>query len=105
MTKHKNSSEFNAGFVRLNNWSIKSGSNPYVAPENRILYLQGEVEGHPHFEDGSVVSTSMVMSVTGRWVRTHSRLYYLMNVNPDYLKWCRDNNQHIPEGDYPIKCL
>ena len=52
------------GTVRLKNWSIFNRSpNPFAAPEISTFHLQGNVYGHPNFNNGDPVQTSRIISI------------------------------------------
>ena len=53
--------------MRLKNWSVTSDVNPnFVAPEMMHFYLQGDVYGHPRFEDGAPVTTSRIIEINDK---------------------------------------
>lgn len=89
--------------IKLENWSVRGDSSPYVAPEQRTLILRGEVYGHPRFEDGEVIWTSPIVSVDCRIIATKNSVYELGGVEQVFLRWCSENGHHIPIGDNPIK--
>lgn len=89
--------------MKLENWSVRGDSSPYIPPEQRTLILRGEVYGHPRFEDGEVIWTSPIVNVDGRIVKTKNSEYELGGVEQDFLRWCSENGHHIPIGDNPIK--
>lgn len=50
--------------MRLKNWSIYvSGDNGFTAPELLHYHLQGDVYGHPRFNDGDPVHTSRIVQI------------------------------------------
>lgn len=62
----------------LKNWSLAVRlDNPYQAPEVRLARLQGAVYGHPVHKDGSVITTSPIMSTNGRWASTQNTMYFV----------------------------
>lgn len=89
--------------VRIENWSITSKATPYTPPECHFIRIHGEVYGHPMFDDGAEVTTSDVLEVSGSVVQTRSREYILGDPNPDYVKWCLDNNMSPPTPEEPIR--
>jgi hypothetical protein len=50
----------------LENWSVTSNANRYVAPEIMHYYLQGNVFGHPNFEDDTFVVTSRIVEINDK---------------------------------------
>lgn len=52
--------------MRLKNWSVFSEDNEYLAPELRSYRLQGNVYGHPKFNDGDPVSTNRIVKITDK---------------------------------------
>jgi len=90
--------------MKLENWSVCGAFSPYRSPENQIIQLRGEVHGHPKFAEGKLIWTSPIVSVNGRTITTKNSEYKLGDVDQDYLRWCNENNQHLPIGDNPIKC-
>lgn len=93
--------------VKLENWSLCDSKNysPYDPPELRRKSLQGNVYGHPQFNDGDHVVTSTVKTVNGRIVSTQTRAYVLGTPSPDYLKWLEENYpDKLPlNADEPIQ--
>lgn len=49
--------------TRLEKWAIKYYPNPYAAPENQPIRLEGVVYGHPRKEDGKEVVTSPIEKI------------------------------------------
>lgn len=90
--------------MKLENWKMVELADPFMAPEMRSPRLGGNVHGNPRFEEGYAITTSPIESVEGRVVTTRSgSVYELGDPDPEYLKWCQENGQHIPLGDNPIK--
>lgn len=84
--------------VILKNWSVLSLSDPYTPPEMSCGALQGNAYGHPMFEDGKKVITSVPIYSKGRILKTRGgRIYKLGNIDPEYRKWLKRN---IPEWDW-----
>lgn len=52
--------------MRLKNWSVFSEDNEYLAPELRSYRLQGNVYGHPKFNDGDPVSTNRIVKIADK---------------------------------------
>lgn len=52
--------------IRLKNWSIFLEDNKYLAPELRSYRLQGNVYGHPKFNDGDPIYTSKIVKITDK---------------------------------------
>ena len=53
--------------MKLKNWSITSDVNPnFVAPEMMHFHLQGNVYGHPRFNDGDPVTTSRIIEINDK---------------------------------------
>lgn len=81
--------------MRLENWSVRSLSDPYTPPECRRQALHGRVYGHHRFEDGVEVTTSditVVELVEGRlvvWTRSGSA-YQLGEIDACYQGFCPD---------------
>ena len=81
----------------INNWSTTatSGDNPYLAPENNPLVVQGHVHGRDGFEDGSQIVTSHVVDVrSDRWGHTIDTVsgsrYRLGTVDAKWVAWLRE---------------
>ena len=94
--------------IKLENWSITARPrDPYQAPELWGSVLAGKVFGHPEFQDGSPIWSSLIKEVDGRIVKTHSgSVYTLGKVSEDYVKWCEENKfstREKLEGETPIK--
>ena len=53
--------------MRLKNWSVtQNGDNFFTAPELISYCLEGEVYGHPRFNDGDSVVTSRITEVNDK---------------------------------------
>jgi hypothetical protein len=87
----------------LMNWAVIPTGSPYDAPELRGIKLVGEVYNHPNFGPGSTVTTSRVLEVDGRRVRTRSRWYNLGDVCGEYVDWCEENGVDPPTWEEPIR--
>ncbi len=91
--------------VKLDNWSVLSNADPYLAPELRKSCLKGVPTGHPRKPDGKVIYTSSIVSVAGRKITTRSgTVYCLGRIDPNYRKWLRDQGlEYNPRN--PIKVV
>lgn len=73
--------------IKLNNWSIVSYHDPYLAPELVTKHLRGCGVNHPKFGNQEI-RTSPIKTVKGRLVITQSGTQYLLgNIDPEYRKW------------------
>lgn len=74
--------------MKLENWSLVFGElNPYQAPETVRPHLNGEVFGHPRFENGKNVTTSAIVGKKGSNVVTNSgSIYELGTIETEYKK-------------------
>lgn len=91
--------------IRIEQWAVVEDADPYVAPEMRRRYLRGQVFGHPNprHADGKTVTTSRIINVDGRRVKTNSgSTYVLGEPDPAYVEFCRSINQTMDELN-PIK--
>lgn len=79
--------------ARLENWSVVT-KDPYTPPE--FARIEGEVYGHPRFNDGELVALSRVQEVNGNIVKTRNTTYILGEPHPDYVKWCLENGYDKP---------
>ena len=53
--------------MKLKNWSVTSDVNSnFVAPEMMHYHLQGNVYGHPRFNDGDPVITSRIIEINDK---------------------------------------
>ena len=75
---------------KLENWSIVTKYNPYLAPECMVYRLEGVVYDHPNprHSNGKEIVTSEIMAATiNNLIVTYSgSIYELGKVNPDYEK-------------------
>ena len=63
--------------LRIENWSLVASSwDPYRAPEQVGMSIQGEVYNHPRFRDGKSVITSTIVGKRGNKVITYSGSHY-----------------------------
>lgn len=65
------------GVVLLEDWKRHTNATPYTAPELIVEWMTGKVYGHPAHEDGTLVTTSPVVSSDGRKVSTQNTDYVL----------------------------
>jgi hypothetical protein len=71
----------------LNNWSVVSDPDPYLAPELRTRCLQGIVYGHPLHHEGTRITTSPIVSIDPfeETITTKSGSVYCLGfVDPKY---------------------
>lgn len=53
--------------IRLKNWSMYAeGNNEFRPPELWNYHLQGNVYGHPRFNDGDPVNTSRIIDIVDK---------------------------------------
>jgi len=83
--------------IEIENWSIvesaTTADNAYLAPERRLYCLNGNVYGHPNFEDGESINTSSleVLEVNNKYAKTRSgNEYQLGEPHPDYVAYCKE---------------
>ncbi len=89
--------------IFLDEWST-GNKEIYSAPEVRKIYLHGCCYGHPKHLDGTEVTTSHIVSVNGRIVKTSSGSTYVLGVpHEDFVDWLIRNNLHLPTDKEPIK--
>ena len=92
--------------ILLEDWSTGFISNdPYLAPEQKAICLQGMVTGHPRREGKHGIRTSSVAGVKGRIIATRSgSVYRLGKIDPTFRKWLK---KHRPNWDWrnPVKML
>jgi hypothetical protein len=73
--------------MRIENWAVVTPAlDPWAAPETQRLSLNGNVFGHPRFDDGAHITTSSIVGKNNEdEILTHSgSAYKLGQVNPDY---------------------
>jgi hypothetical protein len=89
--------------IRIENWSLITDDNPYLAPEQRKVRLRGDVIEHPRLGYANDVQTSSIKDVEGHIVKTSSgSVYQLGEPSPEYVKWCQDNGHYVPTREVPI---
>ena len=92
----------------LYDWSVTNipvDASVYMAPEQlTYIYLQGVVDGHPEFPDGSHIQTGYVNASTGRVVECADVIVELGHIAPGYRKWLKKN---VPDWDWrnPVKVV
>ncbi len=65
--------------VRMTDWSVVHGDDPYLAPEVAVRHLMGKAEGHPFKPNGKLVRSSPIAKINGRIITTESgRIYELV---------------------------
>ena len=81
----------------LENWALET-IDPYSSPEMGCR-LAGKVTGHPGFKDGSIITTSVVISYNHPHVVTESgQKYTLGKPSPEYEKQFPDPKNRIIEA-------
>lgn len=65
---------------RLENWSVVTAPDPYVAPEMRTNRLNGDVYNHPSFPEGHCITTSKIESCKDGAIITRSGSVYALGV-------------------------
>jgi hypothetical protein len=72
--------------IRLDNWAVVCGGDPYTAPELQTNHLIGTVSGHPEHADGKEVRTSRIVGIEGEdvVVTSSGSRYQLGEVDPTY---------------------
>jgi len=78
--------------IKINNWNITVYPllvNPCAPPEMIRKSLQGNVYGHPGFEDGKHIITSPIKSVDKRKITTENTIYVLGKIDPKYRKYLK----------------
>lgn len=93
--------------VRLEKWAVvwlAATNECYAPPESRELGLAGFATGHPEFDDGTFVTSSAIVHVSGRTIRTESGRVYELFGDPDpaYLAWLAENGRSY-NPDQPVK--
>jgi len=74
--------------VHIDDWSvIESIENPYKAPEQAYICLNGKVYDHPRHQSGKRVISTKVVKSQGRTVETENTHYVLGDINGGYKKW------------------
>lgn len=71
--------------VLIKGWytRLPRGTSAYTAPEVAGIAVAGEVQGHPKKPDGTRVTTSRVVRVSGRKFWTESGTAYELVGDPD----------------------
>lgn len=76
--------------MQLENWLVIENNDPYVPPELKDKRLQGNVYGHPRFEDGKWITTSSLveLDVVAGTAKTFSGSEYTLGtIDPEYDEW------------------
>lgn len=75
---------------KLDKWSVVAHPDdrtPFTPPESVRPCLHGIVTGHPHKEDGTSITTSMIQErLSDGRIRTENTVYELGDVEPEYEK-------------------
>lgn len=93
--------------IELYDWvvTIRSGWE-YAPPELQEICLSGRVLNDPRRLDHVIVTTSPIKNINGRMITTGSgTMYKLLEPSENYMRWCKDNNVHVPTVEEPIKDL
>lgn len=95
---------------RLQDWAVVGDDDPWIPPELRRIRVSGKVYDHDAFHAGEEITTSPVVHVEGRVIRTRGGVEsdppycYVLDGPPsaDYAAWCGANRIPIDE-EHPIK--
>ncbi len=63
--------------VRLEEWKHHTNANPYMAPEAVCEWFTGKAYGHPRHEDGTIVTTTLMVKGRGNRIDTQNTKYQL----------------------------
>ena len=89
----------------INNWSTtRTCSDPYKAPEQSSLKLQGEVTGYPGLDGEHHITTSKIIAAEGLLVTCESRIYELGTIDPGFTDWLKKNRPDW-DPDNPITII
>jgi hypothetical protein len=84
---------------KLHKWSVKTDTDPYIAPECRSTRLVG----YRDEETEHRVVTGPIVKVDGTTITTYSgSVYLLQEIDPNYKVWL-DDHGHIYDPENPIK--
>jgi hypothetical protein len=74
--------------VNITDWSFSEDNNPYIAPDQRVMRLYGDVYGHLRIENTHEVSTSAVLKIDYEKceVETLNTIYVLGKPSEKYAK-------------------
>jgi hypothetical protein len=83
--------------MKLDNWRLVTHNrHPGPSPESRLKRLYGKVFGHPHFDDGYEMTTSLIVGVReGRVVTQSGPVYELGAPADDYEALFPDARQRL----------
>ncbi len=73
--------------MRIENWAVVAPIvDPFAAPETQPLSLQGQVFGHPRFDDGQYITTSSIDKKNDKdeVITVSGSVYKLGRVDPSY---------------------
>jgi hypothetical protein len=92
---------------KLDQWYITTNGDPYLAPELRLSVLCGKVYGSEHFEDGTSVTTSVVLDIDQsdppQWAETQSGTRYeLGDIDSRWLVYVASKNLSVADFVKPI---
>lgn len=84
-------------YPKIDNWSMSTRS-PYQPPE--CSRLGGTVTGSTRFEDGEYIYPSEIIAFEGNLITTRNSIYELGEPNPEYVKFCAENDLPVPTVEY-----
>ena len=89
----------------LKNWRIvHPDTDGFMAPEQLIPQLKGQVYNSKKYGPGEMIRTSPIASVDGKVVTTESGTEYtLSEPNEAYVEHCKAQGWHVPTADEPIR--
>jgi hypothetical protein len=83
----------------IKEWSTITDNNPYIAPENRMLYLRGKVYNHPNserFPDGKEIRSSYVktLDLENKTAITASGNVYTLDIpEEEWIEYLKQNHK------------
>jgi hypothetical protein len=91
--------------IQLEDWSVQSDGDDFVAPELKTKYLIGAAVDHPRFPNGRRVATTRIVHAVGRIARTQSgSVYKLGKPDEKWLEWLRKHKLPFdPENPIKVK--
>lgn len=81
---------------KLENWEMFVIESPFAPISIKSIHLTGKIYGHSKFEDGEIITTSMVVFISikeGRAETYSGSKYTLCKPNAEWIKWLKENGQ------------
>ena len=85
--------------AQLENWSIRDECGDYFCKDSKTLHLRGMVFGHPRFENGTPIRSSLIQTIDVKNCRatTMNTEYELLSISPTFDEYVVEKGINLEE--------